>query len=266
MQIWNRKALLWNQELNSCPGNSALILEGRDMASSFKSRQNWDGWGMMVGMTYWCIDLFAKCTNTWSDIPIPAWFVSSFCSCFITPFPHCRDGYFVLSWPAKGQDKSHHDWADFASSLCSALPQRSVAPGAVDIKSEHILLTVAECMGGWSRLVTVIFKNKLTGALPFIKKGDCISCIWFKHIAGDLLWQHPGTTFSRAWRMRLFAFTGIEQEGRQIPWHFAPWKPKPGPERIVLSVQRPGIRSEIHALKRPDILNIWCWSETSLLA
>jgi len=43
------------------------------------------------------------------------------------------------------------------------------------------------------------------------------------------------------------AFTGTEQEGSWLPWCFAPQKPKPRPEKTLLFVQRPGIRSDGYA-------------------
>lgn len=185
-----------------------------------------------------------------SDLTSPFPLVFSFCRCFGIPSPHWRDGYFMLSWPAKGQEKSHHDWADFASLFFSSLAQRNIAPGAVDIKSEHILLTVAECLGGWSRLRIAIFRNKLMGTLLFIKKGNCI-LHWIQAHRRWFTMAAPRDHIFKCMENETFHFHRIEQEGRQVPGHFAPWKPKPGPERIVLFVQRPGIRSEIYALKRP---------------
>lgn len=51
------------QELNSFPGNKTLILEGKDVASVLSQGRFVRQVDVMGEMTYWCIDLFAKCTN-----------------------------------------------------------------------------------------------------------------------------------------------------------------------------------------------------------
>lgn len=126
-------------------------------------------------------------------------FVSCSCNCSVTHFPHWRDRYFVLCWTAKGQNTSHHDWVDFASSSpCLALLHRSVMPRAVDTKSEQNLLAIAECMGGWSRLITG-FQEQGKPSFDLER--------WL-HTASDsstsqviYLGQHWGATFLSAWHL-----------------------------------------------------------------